>query len=158
MTSFGIRKMRWWDIPKVENIERANYPGDAWSTDQFWRELAAPTRTYFVATDDSLPEGTGEVVGYGGIAVIAPDSDLQTLAVEHTHQGLGLGRRLLDVLVSEAAQQSASSMMLEVRATNDTARALYESFGFDVISRRQRYYPNGDDALIMRCRPIRMAL
>ena len=45
--------------------------------------------------------------------------------------------------------------MLEVRADNEPAIALYRSFGFDRIAVRRRYYQPGDiDAHIMRLRPI----
>jgi ribosomal-protein-alanine N-acetyltransferase len=41
--------------------------------------------------------------------------------------------------------------MLEVRADNGAARALYEAVGFTVLRVRPRYYQPGDvDALVMR--------
>ena len=41
-------------------------------------------------------------------------------------------------------------VMLEVRADNSAALRLYERFGFERISVRRRYYPDGADACIMR--------
>jgi ribosomal protein S18 acetylase RimI-like enzyme len=42
---------------------------------------------------------------------------------------------------------------LEVRPTNDEARALYESFGFRVVGRRRGCsYDTGEDALVMEAR------
>jgi ribosomal-protein-alanine N-acetyltransferase len=41
--------------------------------------------------------------------------------------------------------------MLEVRADNGPARALYERAGYQVLSTRRRYYQPGDvDAIVMR--------
>jgi ribosomal-protein-alanine N-acetyltransferase len=41
-------------------------------------------------------------------------------------------------------------MTLEVRAGNEAAQALYQSFGFLVAGRRPRYYTDdGEDALVM---------
>jgi len=40
--------------------------------------------------------------------------------------------------------------MLEVRADNAAAIALYERLRFRAISTRPRYYPDGTDALVMR--------
>jgi ribosomal-protein-alanine N-acetyltransferase len=38
---------------------------------------------------------------------------------------------------------------LELAASNDPARGLYERLGFMVVGRRKRYYPDGDDALLL---------
>ena len=35
-----IRRMRWWDIDPVLELERALFPDDAWSRGMFWSELA----------------------------------------------------------------------------------------------------------------------
>jgi len=147
-----VRAMRWWDIPVVHRIEEQCFPHDCWSTDQFWRELAGSTREYFVAVD-----GAESVLGYGGISVLAPDSDLQTLAVRPDTQGVGLGRGLLDACLHAAGRRGATTMLLEVRSDNEPAKGMYEKFGFEVIASRPHYYPDGGDALIMRRRPIEAA-
>ncbi len=143
-----VRPMRWWDIPFVHDIEQRCFPHDCWSSDQFWRELAGATREYFVAVADD------SVAGYAGISVLAPDSDLQTLAIRPDQQGAGLGRELLKVCMAASSRRGATSMLLEVRSDNEPAKRLYESFGFEVIASRSHYYPDGGDALIMRQRPI----
>lgn len=143
-----VRPMRWWDIPSVHGIEESCFPNDSWSMDQFWRELAAHTRDYVVAVSN------GVVIGYAGISSIAPDSDLQTLAVAPKFQGEGLGKHLLVSALERARERGATSMILEVRADNVAAQRLYAAEGFETIATRTRYYPDGSDALIMRCRPL----
>jgi [ribosomal protein S18]-alanine N-acetyltransferase len=139
--------MRWWDIEQVSQLERSVFPHDPWSREQFWGELAQPTRTYLVA------ERQDAIVGYGGIFRLPPDADLQTIAVDSEHQGAGVGTSLLTALIEQAAD--CAQMMLEVRADNPAAIALYERFQFEVISTRRNYYPDNVDALIMRLRPVR---
>lgn len=143
-----IRGMRWWDIPRVHHIEGECFPNDCWSVDQFWRELAGETREYVVA------ELEGTVVGYAGISTIASDSDLQTLAVAPHAQGTGVGAQLMTAALDTAVDAGATSMILEVRADNVRAQGLYLRSGFETIATRRRYYPDGSDALIMRCRPL----
>jgi ribosomal-protein-alanine N-acetyltransferase len=138
--------MRWWDIEDVHALEVAVFPDDAWSVEQFWSELAQPSRDYRVAERD------GQVVGYGGTSTLAPDSDLQTIAVAPEAQGTGVAPALLAVLLAGAADRGGRRIVLEVRADNVRAQALYTRFGFAQIARRARYYPDGGDALIWQAR------
>ena len=139
--------MRWWDFDDVHRIETECFPHDCWSVDQFWREVAGETRDYLVAVADVL-------IGYVGVSTLAPDSDLQTLAIDPGHQGSGCGRALLEAAIDVAVERGASSMILEVRSDNHSALGLYENCGFEAIATRSRYYPDGGNAVIMRKRPL----
>lgn len=139
-----IEPLRWWHVDAVHRLEQRLFPADAWSVEQFWSELAQPTRSYRVA----MQEGT--VVGYAGLFVLPPDADVQTIAVGTDAQGQGIGRRLLESLIDDAESRGVTHTLLEVRSDNESARALYQRLGFVRISERRRYYPDGQDALIMR--------
>ena len=65
------------------------------------------------------------------------------------HRGKGLARLLLDELFHQF-NGNADEMFLEVRASNLTAQNSYKSYGFTEIARRLRYYPDGEDAIIMQ--------
>jgi len=141
----ALRPLRWWDLEAVHALERELFGDTAWSLETFWGELAQPNRRYLVAE-----EGT-TLVGYGGVMVTGADADVQTLGVAAAGQGRGTGRRLLRALLAAAAGAGATRTVLEVRADNAAAQALYRSEGFDQIARRPRYYQPGDvDAVIMR--------
>lgn len=142
--SADVIAMRWWHVPQVRAIEAELFPQDPWSSEQFWQELAQPTRTYRVCVEGD------EVVGYGGTFVMPPDADIQTVAVRADRQGRGIARRLLVTLLDDAEGRGATHTLLEVRADNAAALSLYESLGFVRISERRRYYPDGGDALILR--------
>lgn len=139
-----VERMRWWDIEAVARLERVLFPGDPWSTEQFWQELAQPNREYLV-----LRIGD-RVVGYGGVMVSGADADIQTIAIDAQEQGRGRGRLLLSRLLDSAAARGASEVLLEVRADNIAAIGLYESEGFVALTTRRRYYPDGGDATLMR--------
>jgi len=90
-------------------------------------------------------------VGYAGLLVSGHQADVQTLATASAEQGKGLGRRLLDALVTEARRREAGEVLLEVRADNAAAQALYARAGFERIAVRRGYYrPGGTDALVLR--------
>jgi ribosomal-protein-alanine N-acetyltransferase len=145
-----LRRMRWWDLPAVYEIERDLFPADPWSAAMFWSELAgAETRHYVVAVDDG--DADGRIIGYAGLlASDADTADVQTLAVTRHHQRSGLGRALLADLLAEAARRGRREVMLEVRVDNDGAQALYRLAGFRPVAVRRGYYqPEGVDALVM---------
>lgn len=148
MSAVTLRPMRWPDVVSVHAIETEVFDVDPWSAEQFWGELAQPTREYVVAEDD------GVIVGYAGAYLLPPDSDVQTIAVSPSAQGRGVGRLLLEELIAIAVRHDCAQLLLEVRSDNESAIAMYERFGFEQISKRRDYYASGVDALIMRLRPL----
>jgi ribosomal-protein-alanine N-acetyltransferase len=143
----ALRELEWTDIDTLVDLEKVLFPHHAWSAPTWWAELAArPRRDYVVAVGDS-----DEVLGYAGIDVAGDVADVMTVAAVPAAQGRGIGRMLLDELVRRATARGAAAILLEVRADNGPARALYDRLGFEVISTRRRYYQPGDvDALVMR--------
>jgi ribosomal-protein-alanine N-acetyltransferase len=138
--------MRWWHISELLPIEEDLFGVEMWSDAMFWSELANG-HYYVVDLDDD-----GVVAGYAGLAVSPPDEAwVQNLAVRRDRQRLGRGRAMLEVLLSEAARQSVSSVLLEVAVDNAPAQKLYASYGFEGVGIRKGYYqPSNTDALVMR--------
>lgn len=147
----ALRAIRWWDIPELVPIEADLFGVDAWSAEVFWSELAGVpgTRWYRAATQRG-PGGVEEIVGYTGLADTGGSGDVQTIAVRRDRHGSGLGGVLLDALLAEASARGCTEVLLEVRADNAGARALYARRGFAQIAERVRYYADGVDALILR--------
>lgn len=148
MSRVVLRPLRWWDVEPVAALEPALFGGDAWSAEIFWSELAAPGRWYVLAV------GPGDTVaGYAGLAVLGAQGDVQTIAVAPSAQGRGVGAALLSALLVRAGQEGAGSVLLEARADNVPALALYTRYGFERIAVRRRYYqPEDVDAYVMRRR------
>jgi ribosomal protein S18 acetylase RimI-like enzyme len=79
------------------------------------------------------------------------DCELLFIYTAKIHRGLGLGRALILDLIARARQTSGiESIFLEVRESNQNAIKLYQHHGFMLISKRQKYYSNGEDALVYR--------
>jgi ribosomal-protein-alanine N-acetyltransferase len=144
-----LRPLRWWDVAGIVPLERELFGATAWSPEVFWAELAQErTRWYVVA------EAGDGILGYAGLLHNGAEADVQTLAVAPAAHRRGIGALLLRSLLGEAARCGCTSVMLEVRADNTAAIALYERFGFERISVRRGYYPEGVDAWVMRLRPL----
>ena len=146
-----LRRMRWWDVEAVQALDAELFGATAWSPATFWSELAAgDSRWYVVAETDE-----GALAGYAGLLVAGSEADVQTLGVAPALQGRGVGTLLLRALTAEAVRRGSTSLLLEVRADNDAALALYARAGFERISVRRRYYQPGDvDAWVLRRRPL----
>jgi [ribosomal protein S18]-alanine N-acetyltransferase len=143
-----LRAMRPADIESLVPLAQELFAGDPpWSAEQFESELAGvpETRWYVVA------EAGGQLAGYAGLMVAGDAADVQTLAVASAHQRRGIATVLLDALILEAGRRGAGTLLLEVRADNEAALALYTRHRFEQISRRRGYYDAGRiDALILR--------
>ncbi|MDP9101234.1 MAG: ribosomal protein S18-alanine N-acetyltransferase [Actinomycetota bacterium] len=140
--------MRWWHIEDLLPLERTVFPDEPWTARLFWSELGQlDTRHYLVAL-------AGEhLAGYAGLCGYPEEAFIQTMAVDPASQRQGVGTLLLRALLAEAARRDLRTVLLEVRADNAPARALYERHGFLATGVRRGYYqPSGTDAVVMERR------
>ncbi len=81
--------------------------------------------------------------------VAADEAELLTLGVLPQARRRGAGSALLRAASGEAVRLGATRLFLEVAEGNAPARALYAQAGLVEVGRRRRYYPDGDDALVL---------
>lgn len=130
------------DVDSMFEIEKKAY-FDPWTRGLLEQSIGAPmTHTLGAFENDGL-------WGYSIYQVIFNEAHLLNLAVDPVHQKRGIGKKMLEAILSDCKQKGAESMFLEVRPTNEAARALYEKRGFKVLMVRERYYSNGESALVM---------
>jgi ribosomal-protein-alanine N-acetyltransferase len=132
------------DLDEVVAIERASF-GMPWSRGAFLYEMEQNR----VARCWVLRDG-GRVVAYLCLWEIGGELHVTNVAVHPALRRRGLARQILGAILEDGRGRRLRSVTLEVRPTNEEARALYESFGFRVVGRRRGYYyDTGEDALIM---------
>lgn len=91
-----------------------------------------------------------ELVGYVCFWVVFEELRMMNLAVAPHVRHRGIGRRLLEQAVTMGVEQGARRALLEVRASNRPALALYEQVGFTRSGARTKYYTNPvEDAVLM---------
>lgn len=97
--------------------------------------------------------GTGAllppILAWGGFWLMVDEAHIATVASHPDWRGCGLGQWLMLALLDAAVQRGAHTSTLEVRAGNAPAIQLYKKLGFAIVGRRQRYYRDGEDGLIM---------
>jgi len=133
-------------VPRLRALAAAGF-SDPWSEGAFLEELRAPDASLTVAR---APDG--EVVGYLALRCAADEVHVLSLAVDPARRRQGAGRALLLSGLARAAAGGARLAHLEVRPGNAGALAFYERFGFQAVGRRRRYYPDGEDALLLCAR------
>jgi ribosomal-protein-alanine N-acetyltransferase len=138
------------DLARIMELETGTFGTDAWSSDAMLSDLRNPQCYYLVGDRVGYP---GELDGYAGLFAPkgAHEGDIQTIAVAETARRGGLGRALMNALITEARERGVAEVFLEVRADNPGPKRLYETLGFTEIAIRVGYYqPDGVDAIIMR--------
>lgn len=143
MAELVISPMQEADLPEVVEIERLCF-GDRWSIDAFRNELQNETGHYLVAKVD------GKVVGYAGYWLILEEAHITTIAVHPDCRRHHYGEKLLMYLIEDGMRLGVKWVTLEVRVSNESAKQLYEKYGFQSLGRRKNYYQdNHEDALVM---------
>jgi ribosomal-protein-alanine acetyltransferase len=92
-----------------------------------------PPRVALVVDDEA-------VLGFVIARAIGGEWEIENLAIAESARRRGLGTRLLSELLKIARWRGARSIFLEVRESNQAARALYEKAAFAVTGRRKNYY------------------
>ena len=134
------------DLPAIVAIERASF-SDPWSKGSFISLLERPRVFFAVAVDGPKRSVIGHVVTW----FVLDEAELANLAVLPAQRGRGIGGLLLGAALDAAEARGATTMYLEVRASNEAALALYGSRGFREVGRRPDYYRRPvEDALILR--------
>lgn len=143
-SSLQLRRMEDKDIAAVMSIESSSYEFP-W-TEGIFRDCIRVGYRCRV-----LEEG-GEMVGYAVMSIGAGESHVLNICVRPDARGRGYGRILMNELLDQARALGAEMVFLEVRPSNDAARALYRKLGFNEVGARNGYYPTRggrEDALIL---------
>lgn len=101
-----------------------------------------------------LRDEEGQLFAYIILMNVVDEVHLLNIAVDGAQQKRGYARYLLEQLCVLAREKGMSSILLEVRVSNQAALSLYQKFGFTEIGRRKNYYPvslqTREDAIVMR--------
>ena len=132
------------DLFRVAALERVCFPADPWSPETFLAALENPNTAVLLARGED-----GAIWGYAVLSAILDDGYLDNIAVVPEARCRGVGEALLSAVIG-FSRENLSVLMLEVRASNDPAIALYEKYGFAVVGRRKNYYDAPkEDAILM---------
>lgn len=116
---------------------------DPWSKETIKSEIENKLTTVFMMQE------ADEIVGYASLWVAYDEANINNIAILPFARGQGHGQWLITKLVEVARERRVQLIMLEVRASNKSAKCLYEKNGFLYVGKRARYYDDGEDADVM---------
>lgn len=168
------------DLPRITEIEKLAYPTSQWPTSAYRRELQENQWAHYIVVRDTVlaaripptsqidppvrrpffsflqprPQASDaqlqSILGYAGLWQMVDEAHVTTIATHPSVRRRGLGELLLVSLIDIGHNIGARFMTLEVRVSNEPAKALYRKYGFGIVSTRPRYYSdNNEDAYIM---------
>ncbi len=119
--------------------------GAAFPPAEHWDEAAIAAQLTLPGGFSLLDPGGGMVLG----RIAADEAEILALAVLPERRRVGRGRTLLAAAEQHVAAAGGRVVFLEVSQANEAARALYAAAGYREVGRRNRYYPDGADALVL---------
>ncbi len=135
------------DAPAIAALEETLFGSDGWTLSSVLAEISGMDRFVVVASERE------QVLGYAITMRSGDVVDLRRVGVHPSRRRRGVAHALLAAATDRAGAEGFERMLLEVGAQNVAALELYAGEGFVEIDRRERYYRDGDDAVVM-CRPV----
>lgn len=143
------------DIQAVTEIENS-VTNPSWKLSHFLDSFYDKNNTFCWVIKSKYNKN--QVVGFALLMIVLDEAHLLNIAIHQQFRGRGLAAKLLKFIFEFAVEKSTKTMFLEVRFFNETAKKLYQSFGFEQVGLRKKYYsakisdstPDGtEDAIIM---------
>ncbi len=130
------------DIDGVHRLEVEAFPSP-WRREFFVSELTASGRFNLVARRG------GKVIGYVFAMWFFDEMHVNKIAVTRRERRRGIAAELMARCVEFARIHRIKTVSLEVRVTNKGAQEFYKMLDFQATYVRQRYYPDGEAAVVM---------
>ncbi|MEO5510448.1 MAG: ribosomal protein S18-alanine N-acetyltransferase [Longimicrobiales bacterium] len=139
-----MRNMVEADLERVLEVENTCY-SIPWSETTFRGLLRRHDAEVVVAETDAA------IIGHAVYWCVLDQGELGNVAVVEHARGRGVGGQLVGEIVRRAARRGVRELFLEVRPSNEGARHLYATHGFEQVGRRRNYYQlPAEDALVLR--------
>ena len=113
-----------------------------WTRSQWEREIRDPKRISLGAFESK------KLLALCSGWFILKELHITVLVVNPLHRRKGLGTLILTSIINRAKSKGINKIILEVKETNEPAKALYRKLGFKVTGYRSQLYSDGSNAFI----------
>lgn len=141
-------------LQAVADIEAIVQPQDAWGFQTLVESLKQDSMHLLIVYEQKNNSINNTVTGYCLYQVIFEQAEILRIGTHPDYQRQGIASQIFARLNTELRRHQVESLLLEVRADNTPAIALYEQQEFALIHKRKGYYQTPHqpaiDALIMQ--------
>jgi len=116
-----------------------------WTKSQWEIELTDPKRICIGIIEIE----TKKLLGLCSSWLVIDELHITSVAINPSHQRKGLGKFLFTELLKRSTSLNINCIYLEVKETNEPAKAFYKSMGFKTVGNRSNFYKDGSDALLL---------
>lgn len=146
--SYLVEPMGEQDLIEVVEIEEMSGL-NRWGYDAYRRELFTNPNSVMMVARNLHPGPM--IAGFFAGWIVEDEMHVNNVASRPNFRRIGVARSLLEAAMDESGFRGVRFVILEVRASNEPAQALYKKLGFKMIGRRRDYYRGPiEDALVMR--------
>jgi ribosomal-protein-alanine N-acetyltransferase len=156
-SAISIKTVGPFDLGRLARLHQACFE-DPWSRADLAHLLALPGGFGLIARlfERNLAGLDGmRGVGFALCRVVRDEGELLSIGVGPVYRRRAIGAALLRDSMERCRRAGAVTMFLEVATDNRSAQALYETFGFGQVGKREGYYQRADGTRIgaytMRC-------
>ena len=99
-----------------------------------------------------VAESEGNIVGFIDFLITFNSSTIMQVAVTNKFRGQGIATQLLSEMEHSFPKEIddlVETITLEVRESNEAAKALYLKNGYELVVVKKNYYKDGENALYM---------
>ena len=118
--------------------------GGLWTKSQWEKELTDPKRICIGVIDLK----TKKLLGLCSAWVIIDELHITSVAVHPIQQRKGLGKFLMKDLIKRSSSFHTNHIYLEVKESNEPAKAFYKSMDFKIVGKRFNFYKDGSNAIL----------
>jgi len=161
--SLRVRRANLVDVPAMIQLERESPTAAHWPRQQYEGLFVTSgsqrrsERFAWVGEDESAaqPENPSreapKILAFLIAHRVDAEWELENIVVADVARHRGVGTRLLSEFIAHARAENVSAIFLEVRESNQSARALYRKVGFKEAGLRKGYYADpAEDAMLYR--------
>ncbi len=128
-----VRRMQLSDVNEIARLEKNTF-SDAWTEKGILDTLHQQQAFVIIGEIDD------KVVGYCIVYYVLDEAEVARIAVDDACKRQGVGRAILKEVEDICKEKEITRILLDVRESNETARAFYRNYGFVEDGIRKNFY------------------
>lgn len=138
-----VRNVMESDLEGIAILEKEIFP-DAWTRKSI-QDTYNQSQAFIVTA-----EMDGKLAGYCIVYFVLDEGEIARIAVDNCVRRQGVGQKLLEQVEKICEEKGIIRLMLDVRESNESARAFYKNYGFEEDGFRKNFYDMPtEDAVLM---------